>query len=70
MKTGCILFAIIAVAAVVLISEATYVVNEIEQVIITQFGRPVGDTVTKAGLHFKTPFIQKINRFDKRWLEQ
>ena len=69
MKTGCILFAIIAVAAVVLISEATYTVSEIEQVIITQFGAPVGDTVTKAGLHFKTPFIQKINRFDKRWLE-
>ena len=47
---------------------STYVVNEWEQVIITQFGNPVGDPVTEAGLHFKLPFAQEVNRFDKRIL--
>lgn len=46
-----------------------YTVNEVEQVIITQFGKPVGDPVTTAGLKFKLPFIQEINPIDKRVLE-
>ena len=37
---------------------STYVVEETDQVIITQFGKPVGEPVTEAGLHFKIPFIQ------------
>ncbi len=69
MRTGCIVSVIVAVLAMVIVSESTYTVNEIEQVIITQFGRPVGDPVTESGLHFKKPFIEKVNRFDKRWLE-
>jgi len=46
-----------------------YIVNEMEQVVITQFGQPKGDAVTAPGLHFKVPFIQVVNRFDKRFLE-
>ena len=46
----------------------SYVVEETDQVIITQFGKPVGDPQTKAGLHFKLPFIQDINRIEKRFL--
>jgi len=46
-----------------------YVVSEPEQVIITQFGKPVGDPVDSPGLHLKTPFIQRVHRFDKRFLE-
>ena len=46
-----------------------YTVNETEQVIITQFGKPVGDAVTDAGLHFKVPFIQTVNSFPKNLLE-
>jgi membrane protease subunit HflC len=38
-------------------------------VIITQFGEPIGDAITKPGLHMKVPFIQKANYFEKRWLE-
>jgi membrane protease subunit HflC len=45
-----------------------YVVQEGEQVIITQFGRPIGSPITASGLHLKIPFIQKVNRFEKRWL--
>jgi membrane protease subunit HflC len=48
---------------------AIYTVNEVEQVIITQFGKPVGEPVTTAGLKFKLPFIQEINPIDKRVLE-
>jgi regulator of protease activity HflC (stomatin/prohibitin superfamily) len=48
---------------------ALYTVSEVEQVIITQFGKPVGDPVTSAGLKIKVPFIQDINPIDKRVLE-
>ena len=46
-----------------------FIVNEYDQVIITQFGEPVGDPITEPGLKFKVPFIQKLHRFDKRFLE-
>jgi membrane protease subunit HflC len=60
---------IIIVLGVVLFQASTYVVPEWEQVIITQFGEPIGEAITEPGLHFKTPFIQVVNRFEKRWLE-
>jgi membrane protease subunit HflC len=56
----------IALAALLFLS--IYTVNQTEQVIITQFGSPVGDPITSPGLHFKMPFIQRINTFDKRYL--
>ena len=43
----------------------SYVVEETDQVILTQFGKPVGEPVTEAGLHFKLPFIQEVNRIEK-----
>ena len=46
-----------------------YIVNEAEQVVITEFGRPVGEPIANAGLKIKTPFIQQIHRFEKRVLE-
>ena len=46
-----------------------YTVSEVEQAIITQFGRPVGEPVTTAGLKLKVPFIQDVNPIDKRILE-
>jgi membrane protease subunit HflC len=57
------------VVAFVALLGATYRVSETEQVIITQFGNPVGDPVTAPGLHFKVPFIQATNYFEKRFLE-
>jgi membrane protease subunit HflC len=62
-----VLLALIVVAAMVS-TGAFYVVNEGEQVVITQFGRPVGVAVKDAGLNFKIPFIQAVNRFEKRLL--
>ena len=60
---------IVLLAIVFLLDQATYTVSEPEQVIITQFGDPVGDPVTSPGLHFKVPFIQRANIFDNRFLE-
>ncbi|HIC57051.1 MAG TPA: protease modulator HflC, partial [Acidobacteria bacterium] len=60
---------IVLLAIVFLLDQATYTVSETEQVIVTQFGNPVGDPVTSPGLHFKVPFIQRINVFDNRFLE-
>ena len=62
---------VIALAVVVLIVllNSLYIVKEPEQVIITQFGRPIGDPVTTPGLKIKVPIVQKANRFDKRFLE-
>lgn len=48
---------------------AVYVVSEVQQVIITQFGKPVGVPVTTAGLKVKLPFIQEVNPIDRRVLE-
>jgi membrane protease subunit HflC len=56
-------------AAIVVYAGSAYTVNETQQTITTQFGEPVGDSVTTPGLHFKIPFIQTINYFDKRFLE-
>ena len=58
----------VAILLLVLLN-SIYVVQEPEQVIITQFGKPVGRPVDTPGLKFKTPFIQKVHRFDKRFLE-
>ena len=63
-----IIFSILALF-VYTAGSAIYTVNEVEQVIITQFGKPVGEPVTTAGLKFKLPFIQEINPIDKRVLE-
>lgn len=57
------------VLAVIVASLCCYVVSEQEQVILTQFGRPVGEPISQAGLHFKLPLIQTVHRIDKRILE-
>ena len=54
---------------VILARSAVYTVSEVEQVIITQFGRPIGAPVVEAGLKVKVPFIQDINPIEKRVLE-
>lgn len=53
----------------VVLVNAAFIVNEWEQVVITQFGEPVRDPISTPGLKFKVPLIQKVHRFDKRFLE-
>jgi membrane protease subunit HflC len=57
------------VVAVLIAANALFIVQETEQVIKTQFGKPVGAPIAAPGLHFKVPLIQKIHRFEKRFLE-
>ena len=49
-------------------SPAFYSVSEADQVVITRFGKPVGKPITAPGLQFKIPFVDQVNRFDKRFL--
>ncbi len=60
---------IVLAALLLFVSNALYTVKETEQVIITQFGKPVGKPVTDAGLKFKIPFAQQVNPIEKRILE-
>jgi modulator of FtsH protease HflC len=70
MKTrSAVIGAAFVVLGLVTLSSALYTVSETEQVVITQFGEPMGAAVTQAGLHLKLPFAQEANFFDKRWLE-
>ena len=63
MKPRTVTQLVVLLAALVVLSSAAYQVHEVNQVIITQFGNPIGDPVTEPGLHFKVPFIQKANYF-------
>ena len=73
MKTISIL--LIALAGVIVISSMAFTVDQTEQVFITEFGKPVGTPINadpaknEAGLHWKKPFIQQVNRIEKRMLE-
>jgi modulator of FtsH protease HflC len=75
MKPIFILLTACAVVGAVVISSMAYTVDQTEQVFITQFGKPVGKTINsdpannQAGLHWKMPFIQQVNRIEKRILE-
>jgi membrane protease subunit HflC len=69
MKTKSIL--ILAAIGVILIglNSSVFTVQEKDQVIITQFGKPVGEAITEPGMHFKLPLIQDANYFEKRVME-
>ncbi len=60
---------IVAIIVIIFASGAFYIVIEGEQVVITEFGRPVGEPIVDAGLKIKTPFIQQVHRFEKRIME-
>jgi membrane protease subunit HflC len=69
MKKNPIILILALLVVVILVFNSVFIVKETEQVVITQFGRPVGEAIVNPGLNFKTPFIQKTNFFDKRFLE-
>ncbi len=59
----------VAILIALVVATAAYVVPEWEQVVITRFGEPIGEPITTPGLKFKMPFIDKVRRFEKRFLE-
>ncbi|MDD4980495.1 MAG: protease modulator HflC [Candidatus Omnitrophica bacterium] len=64
-----LVFFLVIIVFLAFASGALFIVDETKQVVITQFGKPVGDPITSSGLHFKTPFIQQAHYFEKRLLE-
>lgn len=60
--------AVLIIAAVALVYSTAYVVDETEQVVVTQFGRVVGSPKQEPGLYFKLPVIQHTNYFPKNLL--
>jgi len=69
MKSTSMIKSIILPGIILLFFNSFFIVNEYEQAIVLQFGKPVGSSKTDAGLYFKIPFIQNIVKFDKRILE-
>jgi modulator of FtsH protease HflC len=65
MEKSIILLVLVSVGAFVL-NSSMYVITPDYQVVITQFGKPVGNPITKSGLHFKKPFVQEIRKVDRR----
>jgi modulator of FtsH protease HflC len=66
---GLVALVIAVLVLIILIPQVLFIVSEMEQVIITRFGKPIGDAIDEPGLKVKVPFIDKVNTFDKRWLE-
>ncbi len=69
MKNSMIAGLVVAGVLFFILMSATFTVDETEQVILLQFGKPVGKAIQEAGLHFKVPFIQDVKSFDRRVME-
>nr|WP_319388356.1 protease modulator HflC [uncultured Cohaesibacter sp.] len=69
MKITSAILGLVTIALVFAASGSLYTVSEVEQAIVTQFGKPVGDPIVTAGLKMKVPFIQEVHPIDRRVLE-
>ncbi len=69
MKTKSIILIIVLLIIIIALSGSAFIVQEKDQVVITQFGRPVGKAIIEPGMYFKIPFIQVANYFEKRYME-
>ncbi|MBT4791025.1 MAG: protease modulator HflC [Halobacteriovoraceae bacterium] len=59
---------IIVAVLFVIGNSSTYILTEGKQAIVTEFGKPIGEPITNAGIHFKKPFVHKVRFVDKRIL--
>lgn len=69
MRTAKLGILLVLAGGVYLGADAFYTLDETEQAVLTRFGEPVGKPIADPGLHFKVPLVDKVNRFDRRWLE-
>lgn len=69
MKTKHIVILVGAVVVIILFFQSFFILDETQQAIVTQFGRPVGGARTEPGLNYKVPLIQKVQFFDKRYMK-
>lgn len=64
-----IIYLVVVAVAVIAFFSSAFIIDETKQAIVTQFGKPVGEPINQPGLHFKIPLIQKVQFFDRRFLE-
>lgn len=64
-----IILTVIGLIILIVLLSAAFIVNETEQVVITRLGKPVRKPIDKPGINFKIPFVEDVNRFEKRFLE-
>jgi membrane protease subunit HflC len=69
MKTKSILISVLVLIFLIGLYSSVFIVQEKDQVVITQFGKPVGEAITEPGMYFKLPLIQDANYFEKRVME-
>jgi membrane protease subunit HflC len=69
MKTKSILISVSVLIFLIGLNSSVFIVQEKDQVVITQFGKPVGEAITEPGMYFKAPLIQVANYFEKRVME-
>ncbi len=69
MNKRLIILGAVALAVVLVGFNSIFILDETEQAIVTEFGKPVGEPRTEPGLNFKTPFLHRVQYFDKRYLE-
>ena len=69
MKAKSVVIGVLVLLGLIVLVSGFYTVDMTEQVVITRFGKPVGDPIKEPGLHWKTPFIETVNSFEKRTLE-
>jgi membrane protease subunit HflC len=69
MKTKSIVIGILVIIILIGLNSSVFIVQEKDQVVITQFGRPVGKAIVKPGMYFKLPFLQVANYFERRYME-
>lgn len=69
MKSKLLIGVVLTVLLLIILSSSAFIVDETQQVVVTEFGKPVGDPITEPGIHFKMPFVQDAHFFEKRYLE-
>jgi membrane protease subunit HflC len=69
MKTKIILISVLIIVVLIGLNSSVFIVQEKDQVVITQFGKPVGEAITEPGMYLKLPLIQDANYFEKRYME-
>ncbi|MGK0413563.1 MAG: membrane protease subunit HflC [Polaribacter sp.] len=69
MKTKAIIITILSIIFLISLNSSLFTVQEKDQVVITQFGKPIGEAIIEPGMYFKLPFVQDANYFEKRYME-
>ena len=62
-----VVLGIVAVAALIVLLDALFIVPQVQQAIVIQFGEPKR-VIQDPGLHAKVPFIQRVILYDNRLL--